>query len=175
MIEDTNWRSRQALTLWGVYITLNILLNGTIPFMLGRDLHAWTASPIKDVLANLIVYGLIFLVVPLILTKGWDTVRQPGFLLPLTLAILAMTLRTYIRPVAAIAVLILAWLHFRYDLADFSAATPLLSIPSAPRWQGLTACSSTPPPPPRTCFISVFWRNDSRVNLERGGRLWLSA
>lgn len=118
MIENTDRETSQALALWGIYIILNILLNGTISFMLGRDLHTWTASPIKDVLANLIVYGLIFLVVPLILTKGWDTVHQPRFLLPLTLAILAMTLRTYIRPAAAIAVLVLAWLHYRYDLSE---------------------------------------------------------
>lgn len=118
MIENTEQRSSQALILWGVYIVLMILLNGTIPFMLGRDMHTWTTSPIKDVLINLIVYSILFLLVPLILTKGWNTVRQPGFLLPLTLAILAMTLRTYLRPVAAIAVLVLVWLHYRYNLSE---------------------------------------------------------
>jgi hypothetical protein len=116
--ENTEQRARQALILWGVFIVLNILLNGTIPFLLGKDLQAWTASPIKDVLFNLIQYSIVFLVAPLILTMGWDTVRQPGFLLPLAFAILAMTLRTYFRPVTVIAVLILAWLHYRYDLSE---------------------------------------------------------
>lgn len=115
--KNTAHPARQALLLWGVFIVLNILLNGTIPFVLGKDLHAWTASPVKDVLINLIQYGIVFLVAPLILTKGWHTVRQAGFLLPLALAVLAMALRTYVRPVSAIAVLVLAWLHSRYDLS----------------------------------------------------------
>jgi len=118
MIENAEQRAKQALILWGVYIVLTILLNGTILFILGRDMQVWTASPAKDVLINFIIYGVIFLVVPLILTKEWSMVRQPGFLLPLTLAILAMTLRTYVRPVAAIAVFALAWLHYRYDLSE---------------------------------------------------------
>jgi len=54
MMENTGQRARQALILWGVYIVLNILLNGTIPFVLGRDLHAWTASPIAVLLIALL-------------------------------------------------------------------------------------------------------------------------
>lgn len=118
MSENDEQRARQALILWGVFIVLNILLNGTIPFLLGKDMHVWTASPIKSVLFNVVQYSIVFLVLPLILTKGWDTVRQPAFLLPLTLAIFAITLRTFIRPVATIAVLVLVWLHYRYDLSD---------------------------------------------------------
>lgn len=118
-----NSHARQASIVWGVFIFLNILLNGTIPFVLGRDMRTWTAAPIKDILVNLVIYSLIFLVIPLVLTKGWTTVRQPAFLLPLTLAILAMTLRTFLRPVAAIAVLILLWLHYRYDLSELGFRT----------------------------------------------------
>ncbi|MBM3124938.1 MAG: hypothetical protein FJZ87_07650, partial [Chloroflexi bacterium] len=118
MNKKTDKNVRQALILWGVFILLNILINGTIPFALGKDLRAWTASPTKDVLFNLIQYGLIFLATPLILTKGWKTVRQPAFLLPLILAIIAMTLRTFIRPAAAIAVFVLVWLHARHDLSE---------------------------------------------------------
>ena len=116
--EDTDLLFRQALILWGLYIALAILLNGTIPFLLGRDMREWTFSPIKDVLVNLVVYSLVFLVLPLGLVKGWQTIRQPAFLLPLALAIGAMTLRTYIRPVAALAVPVLVWLHYRYDLSE---------------------------------------------------------
>ena len=111
-------RARQALIVWGVFISLNILFNGTILFLLGKDLQAWTASPLKSLLFNLVQYGSMFLVVPLILTKGWETVRQPAFLLPLALAILSFTLREVYRPVAALAVLVLAYLHARYDLSE---------------------------------------------------------
>ena len=69
MIENAEQRAKQALILWGAYIILTSIINATIPFTLGTDVRAWTASPLKDILANLIVYGLIFLVVPLILTK----------------------------------------------------------------------------------------------------------
>jgi len=124
MIENIEQRANQALILWGVYILLTILVNGTIPFVLGRDLRIWTASPLKDVLVNLIVYGLMFLAAPLVLTKGWNAVRQPAFLMPLIVAILAMTFRTYVRPVAAIAVLIVAWLHYRHDLSGLGFRSP---------------------------------------------------
>ena len=118
MIENTDQRARQALILWGVFIGINILLNGTILFTMGKDVSVWTASALKDVLYNFIQYGLVFLVAPLILTKGWEKVRQPAFLLPLILAILAMTLRAYFRPVPVIAVLVFAWLHYRYALSE---------------------------------------------------------
>lgn len=111
-------RASQALILWVVFILTTIIINGTIPFVLGKDMHAWTASPIKDVLFNLITYSGLYLVVPLLLTKKWETVRRPGFLIPLIVAILAMTLRTFFRPVAAIAVLVIAYLHWRYNLSD---------------------------------------------------------
>ncbi len=115
---EINRRARQALIVWGVFIILNILINGTIPFLLGRDLHAWTVSPVKSFLFNFVQYGIMFLVVPLILTKGWATVRQPAFFLPLVLAILSFTLRGVYRPVAAVAVFVLAYLHLRYYLSD---------------------------------------------------------
>ena len=115
---NENQHTNQALILWGVFILSAILINGTIPFILGKDLHAWTASPIKDVLFNLVTYSGIYLVVPMLLVKKWETVRQPGFLFPLVVAILAMTLRTYVRPVATLAVLAIAYLHLRYDLSE---------------------------------------------------------
>ena len=63
-------RSRQALILWGIFIALVVLFNGTIPFLLGVDLHAWTGSPIKSVLFAFVFYAVLFFAVPLILIKG---------------------------------------------------------------------------------------------------------
>ncbi|HLO14042.1 MAG TPA: hypothetical protein VK206_04375, partial [Anaerolineales bacterium] len=63
-------------------------------------------------------YSIMFLVVPLILTKGWTTVRQPAFLLPLLLFIVSLTFRGIFRPVAALSILVLAYLHTRYDLSE---------------------------------------------------------
>ena len=114
---DFQRQSIQALFVWGVFIALAVIINGTIPFILGFDLHTWTYSPLKDVMFNLIIYGGLFLVVPLVLTKGWATVRQPAFFMPLIIAVLAMTLRTFFRPTAALAVIILIYLHWRFDLS----------------------------------------------------------
>ena len=79
----------QALSLWLAYFIVTIVLNATIPFVLGSDVHARTASTEKFVLSGLIVYGGFFLVARLVIVKGWPTVRQPGFILPLTLAVVA--------------------------------------------------------------------------------------
>jgi hypothetical protein len=93
-------------------------LNGTIPFLLGADLHAWTQSPVKSVLFSFFLYSILFLVIPLVIVKGWKTVRQPAFLLPLGFAVVAITVWRFIWGSPAIAVLVLACLHARFDLSE---------------------------------------------------------
>jgi hypothetical protein len=65
--------SNQALALWVVFFVVNSLINGTIPFMFGRDLQSWSQSVTKFILVGFVGYALLFLVVPLILIKGWET------------------------------------------------------------------------------------------------------
>ncbi len=108
---------RQALIVWGVFILLVVLLNGTIPFALGMDMHAWTASPLKTVIFSFVFYAMMFTAVPITLVKGWETVRQQGFLLPLCLAILGITLALRFWPGMLIALAALAYLHWRFDLS----------------------------------------------------------
>ena len=108
----------QALGLWGMFIIVNVIINGTIPFTLGSDMCSWVYSRTHIFLAGLIVYGVIFLTVPLILIKGWQTVRQPAFLIPLLIAIIAISLFDVFRGIAAISVFILAYLHKRFDLSE---------------------------------------------------------
>lgn len=115
---NLNRQANQALVLWGVFLVLIVILNGTIPFLFGADLRLWTYSSLKDILFNLIIYSGIFLVIPLIIEKSWTTIRQPGFLIPLLTAVIAITLRTYFRPIAVISVVSLAYLHWRYDLSN---------------------------------------------------------
>ncbi len=62
----TERQFRQALILWGAFFALDVVLNGTIPFVLGADMHAWTASTAKAILFPLLIYGVLFLVIPLI-------------------------------------------------------------------------------------------------------------
>jgi len=108
---------RQALILWAIFFILAVVLNGTIPFLIGADLHAWISSTVYRVLFPLLIYGGVFLVNPLILIKGWQTVRQPAFLVPLLLALAAISLWYVLRGIAVVAVLVLAYLHWRYDLS----------------------------------------------------------
>ncbi len=108
---------RQALIVWCVFIVLAVLVNGTIPFALGVDLHAWTASPIRSVLLAFVFYAVLFLAVPLLLIKGWQTVRQPAFLLPLVVAMLGVTFWHFFWPGVVVAVGVLAYLHWRFDLS----------------------------------------------------------
>ncbi len=110
---------RQAVLLWAIFFVLFVIFNGTIPFALGMDLHAWTASPVKSVLLGLVFYAGIFLAVPLILVKGWGTVRRPAFLLPLCLAMLGIAFWHTFWPGAAVAVAVLAYLHWRFDLSGY--------------------------------------------------------
>ncbi len=116
--DERDRRAWQALLVWGVFIVLLVIANGTVPFMFGVDVHAWTSSKVKSVIFDLVFYAVIFLVVPLILTKGWTTVRQPAFLLPLLVAVVGITLRPFVQFAPVFAVIVLAYLHWRFDLSD---------------------------------------------------------
>lgn len=116
--EDNNRRAWQALVVWGVFIVLLALMNATVPFMLGVDVRTWTFSQAKAIPFDLIFYAGLFLVVPLILTKGWKTVRQPAFLLPLLVAVIGIGLHSLVHPAPILALLVLVYLHWRYDLSN---------------------------------------------------------
>ena len=106
-----------AIGTWCIFIVLNVLLHGTIPFALGRDLRPWIASVPHDVLYHLIIYALLFLVTPVVLVKGWNVVKQPGFLFPLLCAVVAITLRPFVSYTPALVVLVVAYLHWKFDLS----------------------------------------------------------
>lgn len=110
--------TRQALLLWLAFFACALVLNGTVPFLLGIDMRAWTASDTKRILFPLLIYAGLFLFAPILLVKGWKTMRQPGFLFPLLVAAVAVSLWSFFRGIAVLAVLIYAYLHWRYDLSE---------------------------------------------------------
>jgi len=110
-------RAKQALIVWGIFILVLVLLNGTIPFLLGADLHAWTSSTFKSVIFDWVLYAGFFLIVPLVLTKGWATVRQPGFLIPLMAAAIGVGMHHYVYYGPILVIPVLGYLHWRYDLS----------------------------------------------------------
>jgi hypothetical protein len=107
------------LLLWGIFFVTAVLINGTVPFMLGVDVHAWTQSAAKSVLLSFVVYAVLFLAVPLVLIKGWETVRQPAFWLPLGLAMATITFWHFFPGGVILSILVLAYLHWRFDLSDY--------------------------------------------------------
>lgn len=111
-------QARVALRVWVVFFCVNVLINGTVLFALGNDLRPWTYSLAKDVLYHAAIYAGLFLIVPLIVVKGWSQARQPGFLVPLLIAAVAITLRPFARGTTALVVIVLIYLHWRYNLAD---------------------------------------------------------
>jgi hypothetical protein len=116
-------QARIALGVWVTFFCVNVLLNGTIPFALGNDLRSWTYSLAKDVLYHAVIYAGLFLLVPLIVVKGWPHVRQPAFLVPLLVAAVAIILRPFARVTTVLVVIALIYLHWRFNLADFGFRT----------------------------------------------------
>ncbi len=113
---DKAW---QAFSIWSIFIVVAVILNGTIPFAFGADLRDWSSSTTKTILFSLIVYSGLFLVAPLILTKGWRSVRRPAFLAPLCLAVVGFILWGTATRYAAFAVVpVILYLHKRFDLSE---------------------------------------------------------
>ncbi len=112
-------QSRQAILLWIAFIVCVVIFNGTIPFALGVDLRAWTVSPGKSVLFPFVFYAVFFLAIPLVLIKGWPVVRQPGFMIPLSLAMVALALWHVVPGINVLSLIVLAYLHWRYDLSKY--------------------------------------------------------
>jgi hypothetical protein len=113
-----NAKFRNAVALWLVFITVNIIINGTVPFMLGADMRAWTTSTAKSLLYPLLLYGGIFLVVPLLLVKGSGTIKKPTFLIPLIVALVSIELWHVLRGIGTLVIAVLAYLHVRFDLSE---------------------------------------------------------
>lgn len=113
---DADHQMRQALALWSAFIVLAVIIDGTIPFLMGVNLYAWSYSTTKLLLASFIYAGL-FLVFPLILVKSWKTIRQPSFLAPTLVAVLGILLWAFVPLAAVLALLVLAYLHWRFDLS----------------------------------------------------------
>ncbi|MGZ7067581.1 MAG: hypothetical protein ACXVHT_04715 [Methanobacterium sp.] len=108
-----------AIKVWILFIILAVLINGTILFALGYDLHNWTYSIYKGFLFYEVIYIALFLIVPLILVKGWETVKKADFLIPLIIIVVAITLiRPFTPFAAALMVVLLLYLHYRFDLSS---------------------------------------------------------
>ncbi|MHA1959829.1 MAG: hypothetical protein ACW99U_06340 [Candidatus Thorarchaeota archaeon] len=111
-------KANEALLVWTVFFFTGVVIHGTVPFLLGWDMTSWTYSPTKTLLASFVSYSLLFLGVPLLLTKGGETVLRPSFLVPLLVAMISISLWSFFRGIAAISILVIVYLHWRFDLSE---------------------------------------------------------
>ena len=116
--------ARQALWLWVTFFCLAVAINGTLPFLAGVDLHAWTYSKWKGALFDPLIYGCVFMVGPVLLVKGRSAARQPSVAIALVIGVAALAVRPFARPAAVVALLVLIYLHMRHDLSSLGIASP---------------------------------------------------
>jgi hypothetical protein len=110
--------ARQALVIWVLFFASTAAINLLLPFAFGFSFRDWTNSDAKGLLLFSIDYAGFFLVLPLVLTKGWRTFKKPGFAIPVTAAAISVVLWHQIYFIATIAIVVYVYLHLRFDLSD---------------------------------------------------------
>jgi len=75
-------RAHKALIIWLFFFIATLSINPLIPVALGLNLHDWPYSNPKGLLLFSVDYAGFFLVLPLLLTKGWKTFKKPSFITP---------------------------------------------------------------------------------------------
>ena len=111
-------KARQAVFVWIGFFVATVTLNLLIPFAFRFDLRAWTYSTLKGLLLFSVNYAGFFLVIPLLLTKGWHIVRKPAFLVPLAAAAVSVVLWYPLHYIATVAIIVYVYLHYRFDLSE---------------------------------------------------------
>jgi len=117
-LKEKNKKARQAIIVWLLFFASALIINLLIPIALGLNLHDWTYSGSKGLLLFSVVYAGFFIVVPLVLTKGWSTVKKPGFLVPMLAATVSVVLWIQIPFIAVVAIAVFVYLHWRFNLSD---------------------------------------------------------
>jgi hypothetical protein len=111
-------KARQAFIVWILFFTTTVAINLIIPLIFGLNLHDWTYSNAKGFLLFSINYAGFFLILPLLLIKGWNTFRRPSFIVPVAFAAVSVVLWYPIHYIATIAIVVYVYLHRRFDLSD---------------------------------------------------------
>jgi len=116
--DDKRESTRVAVIVWLVFFAVTVSVNLLIPLLFGLNLHEWTYSNTKGLLLFAVNYAGIFLILPLILTKGWATFKKPSFFLPVVVAAISVVMWYPLHYVATIAIIVLVYLHWRFDLSE---------------------------------------------------------
>lgn len=103
--------------MWAAFLVIFALINGTIPFLLGVDLRWWSTSVPKRQLIATLIYGVMFLVVPIALVVDRKALRDPDLWLALAFALTALALWPAARAAGVVVLVVIVCLHARYDLS----------------------------------------------------------
>jgi hypothetical protein len=122
-IEANKKKARQALIVWSLFFAATVTINVLIPIALGTNLHDWTYSDAKGLLLFLVNYAGFFLIVPLVLTKGWRTFKKPSFIIPVVAAAVSVVLWYSLHYIAIVAIIVYVYLHWRFDLSELGFRT----------------------------------------------------
>ena len=121
--DEDKKKAHQAILVWVLFFGATVAINLLIPLALGLDMYSWTYSNAKGLLFFSTNYAGFFLVLPLILTKGWKTVKKPSFIIPLAVAAVSVVLWYPIHYIATIAIVVYIYLHWRFDLSELGFRT----------------------------------------------------
>lgn len=122
-IQANKKKARQALLIWSLFFAATVTLNVLIPLVLETNLRDWTYSNAKGLLLFSVNYAGFFLVLPLVLTKGWRTFKKPSFIIPVSAAVLSVVLWYPLHYIAAIAIIVYMYLHWQFDLSELGFRT----------------------------------------------------
>lgn len=81
------------------------------------DLRWWSTSVPKRQLIGTLIYGVVFLVVPVALVVERKALRDPDLWLALVFALMALALWPAARAAGVIVLVVIVCLHARYDLS----------------------------------------------------------
>jgi hypothetical protein len=101
----------------GLFFAVTVTINLLIPLIFGFNMHDWTYSNAKGLLLFSINYAGFFLILPLVLTKGWGTVKKPNFI-PVAATAISVVLWYPLHYIATIAIVVYIYLHWKFDLSD---------------------------------------------------------
>ena len=116
VVSAASQRGREAIAIWVLFFALVALINGTIPFLLGADVRDWSTSIPKRFLIGTVIYGAMFVVVPVAMTLG-RRARVADLVLLLAFIVAGLALRPGARPAGIVVPVALILIHARYDLS----------------------------------------------------------
>ncbi len=119
--QERKSKARQALLVWILFFAATISINLLIPTALGISLNNWSSSTAQTLLLSSIGYAGFFTIVPLLLTKGWNNMKKPSFLIPMAIAAASVVFWNQIHYIAATVIAVYVYLHLKFDLSDWAS------------------------------------------------------